>query len=276
MSSHLRHVRHLLDEGRFPWAHSYVDRLIADAPGDPEPLLLKALVLDHQGRPFEEPARRAAALGGHYTPLLERPAPAPAWRDTPGAWVFVFVLLTSVFEVVGEHVTGLDDLPWGGAPGVLLAVGACVGCWAALIKRKRQSPVEVARGRIAWARAVYAGLDDRNLRFRAGLASLGLFVVPVLASVGPEMIPFVAPALSEIVWTALLCAAGAALAWLSMCAALLRALRVSWVVRVNVVLAGALLAAPVWALGAWLLTLPWVIMLGVGLRREGALQRRPR
>lgn len=276
MSPHLRHVRHLLDKGRFPWAHSYVDRLISDAPGDPEPLVLKALILDHEGRSFEEQARQAEALGGRYTPLLERPAPAPPRRDAIGAWVFCFLLLTSVFEVVGERVTGLGHLPRGGAPGVLLAVAACVAGWAAVVRLRGQPPSEVARGRIAEVRAFYAGLDDRNLRFRAGLASLALFVVPVMSSLGPEMIPFVAPALSRIVWTAMLCVAGAALAWLFMGDALLRALRVSGVVRVNVVLAGALLAVPVWALGGWLPTLPWVIALGVRLRREGALQRRPR
>ncbi|MFI6815552.1 hypothetical protein ACIBG7_24305 [Nonomuraea sp. NPDC050328] len=38
MSSHRDHVARLCEEGRFPWAHSYVDRLAAD----PEPWVRQA------------------------------------------------------------------------------------------------------------------------------------------------------------------------------------------------------------------------------------------
>ncbi|MEV7012791.1 hypothetical protein [Streptosporangium sp. NPDC051022] len=60
MAADVDHVRRLCTRGDFPWAHSYVSRLIADRPGEPEPLLLRAMVHAHQGDPAA--ARRDLAL----------------------------------------------------------------------------------------------------------------------------------------------------------------------------------------------------------------------
>ncbi|MFI6323838.1 hypothetical protein ACIBG8_40370 [Nonomuraea sp. NPDC050556] len=42
MTQHAEYVHDLCEKGHFSWAHSYVDRLIADRPDDPEPAALKA------------------------------------------------------------------------------------------------------------------------------------------------------------------------------------------------------------------------------------------
>lgn len=60
------HVRRLCARGDYLWAHSYVTRLIADHPEEPEPLLLRAMIHARRGDP--EAARRdlagALALAG--------------------------------------------------------------------------------------------------------------------------------------------------------------------------------------------------------------------
>lgn len=273
MSSHRRHVRHLLDEGRFPWAHAYVDRLIAETPGDSEPLLLKAMILDRQGRPFEETVRQAEALGGHYSPMEREETPPP--RGLSWLWP-VFIVTAVSAEAVGESVLGLDDLPMGGMVGLLAAAVLWGTVAAAVIRGHGLRVSEVVRGQVRRSRAFYARLDERNLRHRAGSGSLLLCLATLFCALGPRMMPFVAAEVARFAWPLLVWTAVAAFAWVRMGAALPRALRSSGVVQVNVVLSVALTAAPVWALGAWLVTLPWVIGAAVRLSREGALQRRPR
>ncbi|GAA3474444.1 hypothetical protein [Nonomuraea roseola] len=273
MSSHLRHVRHLLDEGRFPWAHAYVDRLIAEAPGDSESLLLKAMILERQGRPFEETVRQAEALGGHYVPMEREDPPPPRAVSWLGP---VFIVTAVSAEVVGESALGLDDLPMGGLVGLLAAALVSGAVAAAVIRGHGLRVGEVVRGQVRRSRAFYARLDERNLRHHAGSGSLLLYLATILCALGPRMVPFMGAEVARFAWPLLVWTAVAAFAWIRMGAALPRALRVSGVVQVNVVLAVALTAAPVWALGACLVTLPWVIASAVTLRREGALQRRPR
>ncbi|MEV0586227.1 hypothetical protein [Nonomuraea sp. NPDC050310] len=77
MSSHRDHVARLCEEGRFPWAHSYVDRLAADRPGDPEPWELRSMIFAAQGRGEDSAAAlaRSAELGGTPAAFPVRQAP---------------------------------------------------------------------------------------------------------------------------------------------------------------------------------------------------------
>jgi hypothetical protein len=74
-------------DGRFPWAHSYVNRLVADAPDDPFPRLLRAALHAHCGEAAACRTALADALGavtGHpelRRQIAEMPVEGPEPMD---------------------------------------------------------------------------------------------------------------------------------------------------------------------------------------------------
>ncbi|MET9344453.1 hypothetical protein [Nonomuraea sp. NPDC003804] len=261
----MRHVRRLLDERRYPWAHAYVDRLISDSPLDPEPWLLRALILERQGRPNGEAVRRAEELGGDYTTLRNSlPVPRAVRRPWWDGWgmeivtLLVLGMLVAPLVWLGEPVRAAGPGGWNLA--VYLAVILVVyGVpWAVGARRERLNIPAEARARRDASRAFHAGLDDEGLRHHVGGPARYLCLAGVLGALAPGLLPLDDPAAAVRLGAAVLGVAVPATALYVMGAGpLRRAVRVSWVVSVNAALAvvwlAVSLAVPGWDPGAYLL-----------------------
>ncbi|WP_431900812.1 hypothetical protein [Nonomuraea sp. bgisy101] len=275
MSSHLRHVRRLLDERRFPWAHAYVDRLISDSPLDPEPWLLRALILDRQGRPNGEAVRRAEELGGDYTTLRNSvPVPSDARRPWWDGWAVEIVAALLLGGLVaplvwqGERLAAIGPGDWFVVVYVAGLLAVRGGLWALTIRRREglsNIPAAVRARRDA-SRAFYAGLDDAGLRHHVGGSARFLWTVALVGTLAYGLLPIEDQAVALRSGAVIAFVAVTAGAWQVMGAApVRRALRVSWVVSLNAALGviwlAVTLAAPgwdaapyllVWGLAGWL------------------------
>ncbi|MFE3453321.1 hypothetical protein ACFXJ8_30790 [Nonomuraea sp. NPDC059194] len=265
MSSHLRHVRRLLDEGRFPWAHAYVDRLISDSPTDPEPWLLRALILDRQGRPNGDAVRRAEELGGDYT-TLKNSVPVPQndrrpWWDGWAAEIVTLVLLGGLVAPLvwlGQPLTTAGHGDWFFLAYLVVALGIYGVPWAVGVRRAKTSIPAVVRARRQASRAFYAGLGDDGLRHYLGNPARFLWVGGLLGALAYDLLPIQDRATSLRLAAVLLCATVSLVAWQVVGGGpLRRALRVSWVVSLNAALAvvwlALSLAAPGWDAAPYLL-----------------------
>ncbi|MEU7892588.1 hypothetical protein AB0B45_06940 [Nonomuraea sp. NPDC049152] len=270
MSSHLRHVRRLLDEGRFPWAHAYVDRLISDSPHDPEPWLLRALILDRQGRPNGEAVRRAEELGGDYS-TLKAHVSVPGdgrrpWWDGWAAEIATLVVLGGlVAPMVWLGVPLRSAGPGDWALFVYLAVILVLhgSTWWGGVRRERLSVRAVVRSRRAASRVFYAGLDDAGLRRHVGGPARFLCVAALIGAMGYGWPPIGDRPLVLRLSVIVVGVTVSVIAWQAVGAGpLRRALRVSWIVSLNAVLAVVWLAvslfAPGWDAGPYLLV--WALV----------------
>ncbi|MEZ0077165.1 tetratricopeptide repeat protein [Planotetraspora sp. GP83] len=222
VAGHGAHVLKQCGEGRFVWAHAYVDRLVTERPGDPHPLLLRALIYAYRGE--EDSCRKALAeadaLGaGHpelrsyigdlsaaRTPPAEAPVEKITLKDAGGCLLGLVVLgvlfrgpwlmetcgdwLASQLGIRGRTMYDGHSIP--GFVMVAALVGlARLGWWAVKTRRGTGSLRAEIAGRRARARRVAADLDDDNLRNRAGgvamLLPFSVFfaAVPAIMTSGP-------------------------------------------------------------------------------------------
>ncbi len=236
VASDIDHVRRLCDREDFPWAHSYVTRLIAEHPDDPEPLLLRAMVHARRGEP--EAARRDLALadgaGVGPAPLraevealvalpergeIEDRAGEWTWRrgvkGLPWAVAAMAVVVLTGWGIRGAG-SGIADglgLPEGtdgdSFPGMLIVIGAIallrlLYWWIKARLRGDGVRADLHRRRTL-VRATAESLDDDNMRLNAAALASFLcltpffFPLPVLAGAGSASL--------VRVWTVLLVAA---------------------------------------------------------------------
>ncbi|MCT9933777.1 hypothetical protein N5079_26540 [Planotetraspora sp. A-T 1434] len=200
-----------------------MDRLVTERPGDPHPLLLRALIYAYRGE--EDSCRKALAeadaLGsGHpelrsyiddpltaRTPPTADPVEKLTLKDAGGCLLALVALgvlhrggpwlmktcgdwLASQLGIRGRMMYDGHSIP--GFVMVAALVGlARLGWWAFKTRRGTGSLRAEIAGRRARARRVAADLDDDNLRYRAGgvamLLPFSVFfaAVPAIMTSGP-------------------------------------------------------------------------------------------
>lgn len=218
----LAHVLKRCEEGRFPWARAYVDRLAVDQPADPFPLLLQALIHAYRGDADACRTALTAADGlGPVTAHADLRATiadlllSPGTSRIPGRTVaddeegfrakgaagcllgIVVVLALAVAQHVwsllmdagGDQVASLLGI---GAPRVdghsvpgLLILFVVMGLlwWAVKAVRAGRGTRGEGSRRRARVRSFAAELDDDNVRMYAGTVAMFLPFSPLFALV---------------------------------------------------------------------------------------------
>lgn len=289
MNRHADHVRRLCAEGRIPWAHAYVDRLIEDNPDDPEAAQLKAMIEEPPPAPAPQrpvqPTSKSLRVAGNLAALL--------------GWIAVFGLVKWGMTAAGNEVARGIDLPsdddGDSTLGLLTVVGAgwvVYLIWQVIKTRRSGVTVREALGRKkARSRATAAGLDDANMRLRADQHGTFLSFTGILAVAPRGLVPTWDPAVVPRIWPALMALGIFAFAWRSMGREqLVRAFRLSGflvcytVVALALVLAFAVFPAQLdvsgaagpyifgWGVLGWLIPAPFLFVRMRRMKRGGHLQ----